>query len=142
MSERIETVKAVMAAWARHDIDELMSHMHPDVEWHYQVGSRPAVGADAMRKILDKLQHHQLESRWRLVHHAETDDRVLIEAIDDFVNPDGRRVRAPYMGVYEFDGDLISHWRDYVDMGVMMASERGEPTPEWIEPLVADDRGS
>lgn len=139
---RIDTVKAVMGAWARHDIDELLGHMTPDVEWHYQVGSRPAIGIAAMRRILEKLQHHQLESNWRVVRHAESEDAVLIEAIDDFRNPDGHRVRAPYMGVYEFDGDLISAWRDYVDMGVMMSSEKGEPPPEWLEGLVADDRGS
>lgn len=135
-ASRIEVVKAVMGAWRRHDIDELLSHMAPEVVWHYQVGSRPVEGVDNMRKVLDKLQHHQRESRWRLVRYAESDDAVLIEGVDDFVNPDGHRVRAPYMGVYEFDGATITAWRDYVDLGLMMKAGAGEPLDEWLLPLV------
>jgi limonene-1,2-epoxide hydrolase len=105
---RIEVVQAVMAAWGRHDVDELLGHMAKDVQWHYQVGSRPVHGVDNMRKVLDKLKTHQLDSRWRLVRHAEAEDAVFIEAVDDHVNPDDRRVRVPYMGVYEFDDMSIS----------------------------------
>lgn len=133
---RIDVVKAVMGAWARHDVDGLLAHISPDIVWHYQVGSRPVVGRDKMRKMLDRLKTHQLDSKWRLVRHAESDGVVFIEAIDDYTNPDGHRVQAPYMGVYEFDGPLITHWRDYVDLGVMMKGEAGEELPEWLVELV------
>lgn len=125
-----------MGAWGRHDIDELLTHISPDIIWHYQVGSRPVIGLEKMQKMLDRLKDHQLDSRWRLVRHAEADNTVFIEAIDDYRNPDGHRVRAPYMGVYEFDGQLITHWRDYVDLGVMMKGEAGEELPDWLLELV------
>ncbi len=133
---RVSVVEAVMAAWARHDIDELLTHISPDIEWHYQVGSRPILGRDDMAKMLDRLKAHQLDSKWRLVRHAESGDCVFIEAVDDYRNPDGHRVQAPYMGVYEFEGPLISAWRDYVDMGIMMKGEAGEELPEWLAALV------
>jgi limonene-1,2-epoxide hydrolase len=135
---RLDVVKAVMGAWARHDVDELLTHIHPEIEWHYQVGSRPVNGVDAMRKLLDRLKDHQLDSKWRVVRHAETDDTLFIEAVEDYTNPTGQRVQAPYMGVYEFDGPLIRAWRDYVDLGLIMKGESGEPLDPWIEDLIAD----
>jgi limonene-1,2-epoxide hydrolase len=137
---RIDVIKAVMGAWARHDIDELLGHIAEDIEWHYQVGSRPVIGRDNMRKMLTKLKDHQLDSQWRLVRYAEAEDSVMIEAVDDYRNPAGHRVQAPYMGVYEFDGELINAWRDYVDLGLMMKGEAGEPLGEWLEPLIAPVR--
>ncbi|MDG2111397.1 MAG: limonene-1,2-epoxide hydrolase family protein [Actinomycetota bacterium] len=133
---RIDIVKAIMGAWRGHDIDGVLGHMAPDVVWHYHVGSRPVEGVDNMAKVLGKLQHQQLDSHWRLVRHAESGDAVLIEGVDDFVNPDGHRVRAPYMGVYEFDGRLVTAWRDYVDLGLMMKGGAGEPLDDWLVALV------
>lgn len=135
--ERIDVVKAVMGAWASHDIDELLTHISPDIVWHYQVGSRPVVGIEKMHKMLDRLKDHQLDSQWRLTRHAESDGVVFIEAVDDYRNPDGHRVQAPYMGVYEFDDEMkITQWRDYVDLGLMMKGEAGEELPEWLIDLV------
>lgn len=135
--ERIDVVKAVMGAWASHDIDELLTHISPDIVWHYQVGSRPVVGIEKMHKMLDRLKDHQLDSQWRLTRHAESDGVVFIEAVDDYRNPDGHRVQVPYMGVYEFDDEMkITQWRDYVDLGLMMKGEAGEELPEWLIDLV------
>jgi limonene-1,2-epoxide hydrolase len=138
---RIDVVRAVMEAWGRHDIDGVLAHMAPDIEWHYQVGSRPVRGVEPMRKVLEKLQHQQHDSRWRLVRHAESDDAVLLEGVEDYVNPDGHRVQAPYMGVYEFDGLIVTAWRDYVDLGLMRMGEAGEPLAEWLVPLVEQSPG-
>lgn len=132
---RVEVVEQAMAAWARHDIDEVLRHVADNIEWHYHVGSRPVVGRDGMRKLLENLKDHQLDSRWRLVRHAEAGDTVFIEAVDDFRNPDGHRVQVPYAGVYQFDGRLITHWRDYLDMGTMMKREAGEDQPDWLAAL-------
>lgn len=134
---KITIIEAALAAWGRHDIDELLAHVSDDIEWHYQVGSKPVVGRAKMRKLLERLKDHQLDSQWRLVRHAEAaDGSVLIEAVDDYRNPAGHRVQVPYMGVYEFDGAKIVAWRDYVDLGLMTAAEHGEPTPEWLAALI------
>lgn len=134
----VTIVEAVMAAWADHDIDTLLTHISPDIEWHYQVGSRPVKGIESMRKMLTGLKDHQLDSKWRLRQWAQNGDTLFIEAVDDYTNPSGHRVQAPYAGVYRFSGALITEWRDYVDMGLMMKGEAGEALPEWLEPLVSD----
>lgn len=125
-----------MAAWARHDVEGVLANVTDNIEWHYHVGSPPVHGRHAMAKLLNRLKDHQLESQWRLVRHSESGDSLFIEAIDDFRNPDGHRVQVPYAGVYQFEGDLISHWRDYVDMGTMMKREAGEPSPDWLQALI------
>lgn len=137
MSEqRIDVIRSAMAAWARHDIDGVLEHVSPTIEWHYQVGSKPVLGRDRMRKMLEGLQQHQRESKWRLVRYAEADGFVMIEAVDDYTNPDGHRVRVPYMGVYEFDAMTITAWRDYVDLGLIMKAEAGEEPGEWLASLI------
>lgn len=134
--KQVDTVAAVMGAWGRKDIDGLLAHISPEIEWHYQVGSPPVSGLAAMTKMLDRLKDHQLNSKWRLTNWAANGDLLFIEGVDDYENPTGQRVRVPYAGVYRFDGDLICEWRDYVDLGLLMKGESGEAAPEWLEPLL------
>jgi len=135
-NQQVETVAAVMGAWGRKDLDALLSHISPDIIWHYQVGSRPVIGIEAMTKMLNRLKDHQLHSKWRLTNWASNGDLLFIEAVEDYQNPSGNRVQAPYTGVYRFDGDLISEWRDYVDLGLIMNGESGEAVPDWLGPLI------
>ena len=135
-ANRVGVIEAAMAAWARHDVDGVLAHVTDDIEWHYQVGSRPAVGRDAMRRVLERLKDHQVDSKWRIVRSSQTGDLVFIEAVDDYRNPDGHRVQVPYAGVYRLDGDRIAEWRDYVDLGLLMKGERGETPDEWLLPLI------
>lgn len=136
-SPRVKIITDVMAAWSRHDIEGVLEPMADDVLWHYHVGSRPVQGREAMGRFLAKLADHQQQLNWRLVRAAENDDAVLVEGTDDYVNPQGNRVQAPYMGVFEFaPDDRIIGWRDYVDMATMQIGERGEPLPEWLQVLV------
>lgn len=134
--DSVEVVEAAMAAWGRHDVEGVLANVTEGIEWHYQVGSPPVHGRDAMRRMLDRLKTHQLDSRWKLLRSSTTGDLTFIEAVEDYRNPDGHRVRVPYAGVYRFDGDLIAEWRDYVDLGLMMKAEKGEPTPEHLLPLL------
>ena len=62
---KIEIVTTFLKAFGRQDIDSAMSHIAPDVEWHYHVGTRPVIGSENVRKVLNKLGQHQIDSRWR-----------------------------------------------------------------------------
>ncbi len=139
---KIEIITAVMKAFGRQDIDSAMSRIAPDVEWHYHVGTRPVIGHDNMRKVLTKLGGHQLDSQWRSLRWAETGSTLMIEGIEDYGTAEGRRVQVPYMGVYEFnDDDLITGWRDYFDLELMMKSDRGEPMDVWVQALIDAEPG-
>ncbi|MFT5531573.1 MAG: limonene-1,2-epoxide hydrolase [Candidatus Poriferisodalaceae bacterium] len=135
-SGRIEIVKALMRAWSAHDVEGVVALVSDDVEWHYAVGQPPVHGKEHMAKFLSRLSKHQLQLAWRLVHHAENGDVLLVEGVDDYVNPSGNRVQVPYMGAYEFDGNTVTHWRDYVDMTSMQNAEKGDAVPDYLVPLV------
>lgn len=140
-TDPLETVNAIMEAWSRSDVEGVLAHVTDDIEWHYQVGSRPVVGRDTMAKLLNKLAGHQLDSAWRIIRHAAREEAngrtaLFVEAIDDYRNPDGHRVQVPYAGVYELVDGKVAAWRDYVDMGLMSRAEIGEALPAWIEALV------
>ncbi len=139
---KISIVTACLDAFGRKDVDEAMVHIAPDIEWHYHVGTRPVIGRDNMRKVLTKLGQHQLDSKWRAVRWAETGDTLLIEGVEDYLNPDDRRAQVPYMGAYGFDaGNRITGWRDYFDLDLLMRSERGEPMEAWVQALVDAEPG-
>ncbi len=134
---KISIVTACLDAFGRKDIDGVMRHVAPDITWHYHVGTRPVVGRDTMGKVLSKLVEHQLDSRWRAIRWAEVGDTLLIEGVEDYLTPEDRRAKVPYMGAYDFDADgLIVGWRDYFDLELLMRSERGEPMEEWVRSLV------
>jgi len=133
---KLEVVQELFRAWGRHDVDTVVSLMAPGVVWHYHVGSPPVEGVDAMRKVLDRLKGHQIDSTWRLTRHAETGKALMVEGVDDFESAEGHRVQVPYMGVYEFEGEAITAWRDYLDMGLLAAAQRGDDLGAHLRPLI------
>lgn len=141
-TDPLRPVMAIMEAWSRSDVEGVLAQVTDDIEWHYQVGSRPVVGRDTMAKLLAKLAGHQLDSAWRIIRHAtreEADGRtaLFVEAVDDYRNPDGNRVVVPYAGVYEIVDGKVAAWRDYVDKGLMGQAEVGESLPEWVDALTS-----
>ena len=132
----IRELHAMMDDWKRRDVDAVLARLCDDVVYHYHVGSRPLRGKAAVRRFLEKHGGGQKEIRWRVVHHAQNGDTLLVEGVDDYVDAEGRRIRTPYMGVFEFREGKISGWRDYLDASLISAQSTGEPTPEWLAELV------
>lgn len=140
-SPQLDVVDAIYAAWRRQDADAVLDHLHDDVEFIYALGQRPAVGKDRVAKLLAHLATNQRDIAWRWVNRAQAGDVVFVEAIDDYVNAAGHHVRTPFVTVYEFEGVQIRRWREYFDTRGLERVEAGEPISEWLEPLVAPDRG-
>ena len=137
MSGKLETMKALIAAWTAGDIDGALSFMAEDIVWHYAASVAPPLrGKAKARKFLDRFKSDIMEVRWRLFDYAERGDRLFIEGVDEFRNRDGHWVAAPYAGVLEFRGDLICAWRDYVDVGVMEAQRGGEARTAWVAEMI------
>lgn len=139
---QLNAVATIMAAWREHDAETVLAQLADDVEFTYALGMRPAVGKDRVGRLLDALKANQQNVKWRSVNRAQTGSVVFVEAIDDYVNAKGHHVRTPHVTVFEFDGDKVSKWRDYFDMRSLEGAEEGQPISEWLEPLVADDRGA
>jgi limonene-1,2-epoxide hydrolase len=130
-------LRQVIEAWQAKDIDRVLSHMADDIVWHYAAAAMPPVrGKAAARKLLERFQGDMHGIQWRIFSYAESGDRLFIEGVDNYRTADGNRVAAPYAGVLEFRGDLITGWRDYVDLGVIAQQKAGEPLSAQVEGLI------
>jgi limonene-1,2-epoxide hydrolase len=138
MTKRIDLFLDIIEAWKRKDIDAVLSKMSDDIVWHFAAAAEPPiVGKTAARKFLTRFATEIAENRWRIFHHAEAGDRLFVEGVDEYVTPQGVVVAAPYAGVLEFSGGLVTGWRDYVDVGVIAAQRRGEPMSKQVRQLSA-----
>ena len=137
MSDKLETMKGLIAAWTAGDVDGALAFMTDDIVWHYAAAVAPPLrGKDKARKFLDRFKADLAEVRWRLFDYAERGDKLFVEGVDEFLNREGHWVAAPYAGVLQFRGDLICDWRDYVDVGVMDAQRRGEARSAWVAAMI------
>jgi limonene-1,2-epoxide hydrolase len=131
----------VIRAWHRHDIDAVLAHLSDDVVWHYHVGSRPARGKAAARKMLTLLAQRQLDIGWKIFHHAVAGNRLFVEGADVYRTPSGVAITMPYMGILEFRDGLICAWRDYVDASIVAKLEAGEAPADYLVELGARSAG-
>ncbi len=123
---RIDQFLALIDAWKRRDIEDVLARMDDDIVWHFAVGAEPPLkGKAAARKFLTRFGADMAEVRWRVFDHAESGDRLFVEGVDEFTTKSGLTVVAPYAGVIRFRGDRILDWRDYVDVGVIAAQQGG-----------------
>ena len=138
---RIDLFLAVIEAWKRRDIDDVLSRLDDQIVWHFAAGAEPPlVGKASARKFLTRFGADIAEVRWRIFDHAESGDRLFVEGVDEFTTTAGLTILAPYAGVIRFSGDLVSDWRDYVDVGVMTAQRSGGAAPAHI--LALADRAA
>jgi limonene-1,2-epoxide hydrolase len=138
MTRRIDLFLEIIAAWTRKDIDAVLAMMSDGIVWHFAAGAEPPlVGKKAARKFLDRFSVDIAQVRWRIFHHAEAGDRLFVEGVDEYTTPQGVVVTAPYARVIEFAGDLVTGWRDYVDVGTIAAQRSGQPTAPHVLALAA-----
>ncbi|MEO1059845.1 MAG: nuclear transport factor 2 family protein [Actinomycetota bacterium] len=140
-SPQLDVIDTIYEAWRRQDAETVLAQLHDGVEFVYALGQRPVVGTERVRRLLAHLAANQRDVAWRWVHRAQDGDVVFVEAIDDYINAAGHHVRTPFVTVYEFEGTKIRRWREYFDTRGLELVEAGEPISEWIEPLVAPERG-
>jgi limonene-1,2-epoxide hydrolase len=138
MSARLAVVLNLIEAWKAGDLEAVLSHLHEDVVWHFAAGAAPpARGKVKARRFMAGFRPQLDQIRWRILDHAERGNRLFVEGVEDYTQTDGKVVVAPYAGVFDFEGDLIIGWRDYVDVGTMDAQREGRPTPAWVMDLAA-----
>ena len=139
-TSRYEQFKAVIDLWSRKDAPAVLAAMTDDIVWHMAATAKPPlVGKAAAAKFLEvfgaNISGKPGAVRWRIIHHAETADRLFVEGVDEYDDVSGRTVTAPYAGVIEFRGDKISGWRDYVDYGTIDRQRSGEALAPHVRAL-------
>lgn len=117
MTDKLETIKALMQASAEKDDVKFLSFLTDDIVYHYHVGSRPLIGKDWVQKFLNKYREVTADVKWKIERHAETENELFVEGYEEYLDTRTNEVIAhPYMGIFEFRGDRIFAWRDYFEM--------------------------
>jgi len=139
MTAKIDVLKAVIKHWSeRQDVDAVLEHLSDGLVWHFSAVTQPAVhGKAGARKFLEGFKNRVKNPRWRIFRIAETDDALFVEGADEFETPDGTTVVIPYMGILDFDGDLIIGWRDYFDRGIADDGVAGKGLPDHAADLIS-----
>jgi limonene-1,2-epoxide hydrolase len=78
----------------------------------------PAVGADAIRGILQLFVSGPGAVEFKILALAASDDVVFTERVDR-LSMGGRPVELPVAGVFELRDGKIVAWRDYFDMAAL-----------------------
>jgi len=139
MSRKTDILQSIIDVWCHdQDIDAVLAHVSDDLVWHYSAISQPPKhGKTGAREFLEAYKAKVRNPRWRIFKVAETEDALFVEGVDAFDTADGHHAVVPYMGILEFDGDLISGWRDYFDRGSADRSAAGTPLPDFTAALTA-----
>ena len=139
MSRKAEILQSIIDVWCRdQDIDAVLAHLSDDLVWQYSAISQPPKhGKAGAREFLEAYKAKVRNPRWRIFRIAETEDALFVEGVDEFDTADGHHAVVPYMGILEFDGDLITGWRDYFDRGSADRSAAGTPLPDFTAALTA-----
>lgn len=107
-------VSAFCQAFARRDVDEILSFFTDDAVYHNM--PMPAVqGKAAIKSVLDMFVKPSQSIEFAMLNTAASGDIVFTERIDKFQMGE-KRVELPVCGVFEVRGGKIAAWRDYFDM--------------------------
>ncbi len=109
------TVRALIAAWEKRSIDDILATMTPNVRY-LNVGMPEMVGHEQIRAGLAGFLGASTRVNWTVHHIAETSNGTVLTERTDVFEMGPKTVSIPVMGVFEFDGDKISAWRDYFDV--------------------------
>jgi limonene-1,2-epoxide hydrolase len=111
-----QLVNAFMSTWHRGDIAEMIGFFAEDAVYH-NIPMAPAVGKPAIRELLERFLV-SMEGLEAEVHRQVARGNVVMNERTDRFSLGGRQIALQVCGVFEVDGDRITAWRDYFDMGV------------------------
>ncbi|HJQ18533.1 MAG TPA: limonene-1,2-epoxide hydrolase family protein [Allosphingosinicella sp.] len=115
-----DVVIAFCDAWDRRNVEDVLAHMAPDIE--YQNVPLPAMyGRDEAAKFLVPILKNTTKIEFRLLSIAvsASSDEVLTERLDRLHFPTGV-IDIPLMGIFAVRDGKITEWRDYSDNGSAM----------------------
>jgi limonene-1,2-epoxide hydrolase len=115
MGSNLSIVRRFIAAWARNDLDEIMSFFAEDCVYH-NMPIEPVRGLEATRVMIKGFSSMATRVEWVLHQIAENEAGVVLTERTDRFEIGGRWVELPVMGSFELRDGKISAWRDYFDM--------------------------
>ena len=115
-----QLVRDFCAAWGEGDFDRVVSFFAEDGVYH-NIPVDPLQGHEAIRGMIEMFTNGLTVVEFEIHTMLSEGSTVITERVDVFAKPDGSQVRLPVMGIFEFEGDLITSWREYFDLGQFMS---------------------
>lgn len=105
-----ERLQAFAAAWARRDVEALMTFLTEDCVYEASIGPEPGttyVGREAVRQGFEKMLTHHPGSETHGDSLFICGKKGVMEWTSLWTAPDGQVVEQRGCDIYEFDGDYI-----------------------------------
>lgn len=127
--EKVEVFHKVAAAWQEKDWRTVADLMTPDGVLHSMMKD-PIVGREVFYNHMVNLTAPNKQVRLNLHRIGVVDGALMVERTDE-VTIDGVSRSVPVSSVLEFEGPLISYWREYYDRGQLLWAQGKAATPPY-----------
>ena len=124
--QKIATFRAMEEAWQAKQWRRCADMFAPDGVLQSMM-LEPVVGREVFYERMVKMERPNKEVRIHIHHIGVIDGKVFAERTDELI-VDGVSRSFPVVGIMEFDGPLISVWREYYDRNQLLRA-RGENVP-------------
>lgn len=110
----------MFAAIDAQDGAAFVAHLTEDAIFRF--GSAPPVqGRDAIKAAVEGFFATIAGCSHKISKSLQQDDTLVCEGEVTYQRHDGREVILPFTDVFEFEGDLISHYKIYIDSSPLYA---------------------
>ena len=117
---RQHLLRQLFATIDSRDAERFVGFLTEDATFRF--GSAPPVtGRDAIRGAVDDFFASIAGLSHELTTVLTSDATLICEGEVTYTRHDGSTITLPFADAFEFDGDLISHYKIYMDVGPLYA---------------------
>ncbi|CAH0993398.1 Limonene-1,2-epoxide hydrolase [Sinobacterium norvegicum] len=110
-----QRVKKFVQAIMSNKMEDIVCFFAEDIRYH-NIPMQPRHGKQESWEELSIIHSMATDIDWQLINIAENDQgQVMTERLDRY-KVNGQWAEFEVMGIFEFEGELIKHWRDYFDI--------------------------
>ncbi len=129
MGTNLDVMTKLMDVWKRRDVDAFLALLTDDFEYYWHIGTKPLQGKEKMRKFLANYSGAFEQREWRVIHHAEAGNLLLIEGYEELYDRTHDRViQQPFMQASEYRDGKLAKMRDYYEPANLRPPQAAEKT--------------
>lgn len=118
--DSVAIIREVFAAFARRDLEGVLEHLHPDVEFHAPTadiarGGEPYRGLEGLREYFGDVERLWEELRLSPVSFEEIDGGVLVTG-RVWARGSGRVIDSPAGWIWRLDGGRVRYLRAFTSI--------------------------
>ncbi|MBL8643628.1 MAG: nuclear transport factor 2 family protein, partial [Rhodospirillaceae bacterium] len=83
MATNLDVMRTLMDAWKRRDVEAFLALLTDDFEYYWHIDTKPLQGKEKMRKFLGNYSTAYEQREWRVIHHAEAGNLLLLEGYEE-----------------------------------------------------------